>query len=161
MSKSSNGFFVVDGYNAFNKLNLVLAAISGVAFALIYIGVSGGTQWDNSATICVLVAVACLGILLFRNRKLKSIPKMIIFSLISCVFGLIAVVAYIAFAMLCGGIPVSGKNANRYQSNNAPQWTEQYSSSKGTYYTDGQGNFKDQYGNDVYNPQGITDYDNI
>lgn len=40
-------------------------------------------------------------------------------------------------------------------------WTEQFSQTKGTYYTDGQGNFKDQYGNDVYNPQGVSDYDKL
>lgn len=70
--------------------------------------------------------------------------------------------------------PVNANTANNYnEESSAPvmyspeqfstetNWQEQHSMSKGTYYTDGQGNFKDQYGNDVYNPQGTTDYDNI
>lgn len=165
-------FIIVDGYNPFNRLNMILAAVSGCAFGIIFYGVSSGVSWDYSATIALIVAIVCFAILLFRNRKLKSIPKAIIFSVVSSLLGiavcLVGMVLFVIMAMLGGGnnskfqkSASNLSNAINNASNSGNQWQEQYSMSKGTYYTDGQGNFKDQYGNDVYNPQGVTDYDKL
>ena len=170
--------FSVDGYNPFNGFNLFLAAVSGPAILCgcilpwLCVVVGGlpsqevsdifyGT--DTSKTVMqgfVIAGIVCFLLLLFRNRKLKSIPKMIIYSVISSALGvLIAIVAIFLF-----GLAIFFKDLREKfggGSTSGSKWTKQYSNSKGEYYTDGQGNFKDQYGNDVYNPQGVSDYNKL
>ena len=101
MGKISNAISV-DGYNPLNKLNLVFAAVSGCAFGLVGYGVYSGVQWDDSATKALIVGLVCFAVLLFRNRKLKSVPKMIIWSVVSSVLGILVALIGIVVGMLFG-----------------------------------------------------------
>ncbi len=101
MGKFSNAISV-DGYNPLNKFNLVLAAVSGCAFGIIGYGLYGGSTWDDSATYALSAGIVCFAILLFRNRKLKSVPKMIIWSVVSSVLGILVALIGIVVAMLWG-----------------------------------------------------------
>lgn len=164
----------INGYNPFNFFNLILSAVNGTIFTVIIYGSIQGYSLEkmlggDKDKGFFLVAIVCFLLLLFRNRKLKSIPKMIIFSIISSAFGIIiAFVAFIVFIFLqffglflIGIDPEKQSGGQSSGNSGGGQWTEQFSQTKGTYYTDGQGNFKDQYGNEVYNPQGVTDYDKL
>lgn len=95
---------------------------------------------------------------------MKSVPKMIIISLLSMVLGAAIAIIVVIITMIGAmfGNPNIGKKAfNAVSSSTENQWQEQYSMTKGKYYTDGHGNFKDANGNDVYNPQGVTDYEKL
>ncbi|MCM1050248.1 MAG: hypothetical protein NC433_17695 [Clostridiales bacterium] len=153
----------VDGYNPFGGFNLVLSVVSGGAFGFIGLGMSDGysfgelyKQYGTTILAILLVAIGSFLLLLFRNRKLKSIPKMIIFSILSAVLGVvvaaIGLVMFILLGTFGGGTSSSGNNN---------KWKKQFSQTKGEYSTDGQGNFKDQHGNDVYNPQKVEDYNKL
>ncbi|MCM1325233.1 MAG: hypothetical protein NC094_05600 [Bacteroidales bacterium] len=71
----------------------------------------------------------------------------------------ISVIGVIALIVIIFGLFASAGQSTSGGSNS--KWTKQFSQTKGEYYTDGHGNFKDQNGNDVYNPQGVTDYDKL
>lgn len=149
----------VDGYNPFNGFNIFLSAVGGIDWMYIIFFIATGdgkALFQDMGIIILLVGLCCFLLLLFRNRKLKSVPKMIIFSLLSMILGAVIVVVgfivYLLLAMFGGGTSSIGNNN---------KWKKQFSQSKGEYSTDGQGNFKDQHGNDVYNPQKVEDYNKL
>lgn len=154
----------VDGYNPFNGFNIILSVVSGVVWGVVFYLVIGEglplTALFNGSDAKYLIAgLVSFLLLLFRNRKLKSVPKMIIFSVLSSVLGI--AVAVVGFALLILFGIFSGFGGETSSSGNVTKWKKQFSQSKGEYSTDGQGNFKDQHGNDVYNPQGVSDYDKL
>lgn len=106
-----------------------------------------------------LIIIEGIILLVINLLTIKNKFKAIIFTLsqlgISVV--LIAGVILLILGLFAGADSTRASSG----SSSGQQWTEQYSQSKGTYYTDGQGNFRDQYGNDVYNPQGVSDYDKL
>lgn len=97
--------FRVGDYCPFGTLNIILSAVGGVSmFLLLYSG-EGMTEWDSSAWKTFAVFAVATVILLFRNRKLKSIPKMIIYTIISLFVGIIfALLLAIAFYKSQGGM---------------------------------------------------------
>ncbi len=170
------GSISVNGYRPFNGLNIFLSLICGLtvvaAISTIAQGVSG------VGLLAVLAAIVFFALILFRNRKVNSIPKMIEYSLFSVFLGICTVILFFLWALDAGMAQMNGRSApglfdffrehfgsgstsSTSQESSGSKWTKQYSNSKGEYSTDGQGNFKDQYGNDVYNPQGVTDYNKL
>lgn len=146
----------VDGYSPFGLLNLFIGALPMISYGII--------MWtiyeDRGVYIAVRIAIISFIILFIRNLKCKNIFKTIIFSILAELLGCVFV--FFVIIMGIGGIDPEKQSGQQSSGNsNGKQWTEQYSNTKGTYYTDGQGNFRDQYGNDVYNPQGVSDYDKL
>lgn len=84
--------FRVGDYCPFGTLNIILSAVGGVSMFLLLYGGNGMTEWDSSAWKAFAVFAVATVILLFRNRKLKSIPKMIIYTIISLFVGIIFVI---------------------------------------------------------------------
>lgn len=161
----------VDGYNPFNGFNIFLSIVSGVGLGVVFYFVIGEgvplTAFYNytaDSKYFLIAGLVSFLLLLFRNRKLKSIPKMLIISVISSILGVIVgIIAIILFILIViSGDSISDKiKIPNGTDSNDNKFKKQYSNTKGEYSTDGQGNFKDQYGNDVYNPQGVSDYDKL
>lgn len=106
-----------------------------------------------------LLIIEGIILLIINLLTVKNKFKAIILTL--CQLGISVIVIAAIISLILGLF--AGGDRKRVSSGNSGggQWTEQFSQTKGTYYTDGQGNFKDQYGNDVYNPQGVSDYDKL
>ncbi|MCM1537749.1 MAG: hypothetical protein NC254_05060 [bacterium] len=155
----------VDGYNPLNGFNIFLSILSGLALGLFIVGICTESSGDIGH-IPLIVGIVCFLFLLFRNRKLKKIPQIIIISVVSTLVGAvlgILIIIVAAFLLWLGGWgnPEKSSDGQSSDESSGNNWSKQYSQSKGEYSTDGQGNFKDQYGNDVYNPQGVSDYDKL
>lgn len=97
--------FRVGDYSPFGTLNIILSAVGAVPmFFVLYVTFSMGygmTEWDSSVWKAFAVFAVATVILLFRNRKLKSIPKMIIYTVISLAVGIIFALL-LAFAFYKG-----------------------------------------------------------
>lgn len=118
----------VNGYNPFGIFNLILAALASGGTAVIYIGLGEYPSLTFSDIVKMQDVKICLGVivvssllLLLRNLiKLKSIPKTIIFTIITLVFGLvicvIGVVALVLGGMFAGTVSGTGSS----NSNNTP-----------------------------------------
>ena len=101
--------FRVGDYSPFGTLNIILSGVGAVPmFFVLYVTFSMGygmTEWDSSVWIAFAVFAVATVILLFRNRKLKSIPKMIIYTIISLAVGIIfALLLLVAFYKSQGGL---------------------------------------------------------
>lgn len=106
----------------------------------------------------VLLIIEGIILLVINFLTIKNKFKAIILTLSQLGISVVVIAAVI---LLILGLFAGGGDKIKIPSGTDNKWKKQYSNSKGEYYTDGQGNFKDQYGNDVYNPQGVTDYDKL
>lgn len=100
----------VNGYRPFNGLNIFLSVVCVLACIAIYGGM--GYAWDISSTIALLVAIGCFALILYRNRKCKSIPQMIGFAVISLVFSFLAVIMALIAAISAGMSIMNGGGGN-------------------------------------------------
>lgn len=100
----------VNGYRPFNGLNIFLSAVGGIALLISIAGLSSGEE--ELGILAVVVSVVILAILLFRNKKVKSVPKMIIFSVASLVLGSLAVIVLLLSALSAGMSVMNGGSAN-------------------------------------------------
>lgn len=100
----------VNGYRPFNGLNIFLSIVCILACLAIYGGM--GYAWEISSTIALLVAIGCFALILYRNRKCKSIPKMIGFSVLSLVFSFLAVIMLLIAAIGAGLSMMNGGGGN-------------------------------------------------
>ena len=133
--------FRVGDYSPFGTLNIILSVVGVVPmFFVLYVTFSMGygmTEWDSSVWIAFAVFAVATVILLFRNRKLKSIPKMIIYTIISLAVGIIfALLLLVAFYKSQGGLfDNAGTQANMgyYESVNSS-----YAGSSQKSYTENQ-----------------------
>ncbi|MCM1325236.1 MAG: hypothetical protein NC094_05585 [Bacteroidales bacterium] len=132
----------VDGYNPLNGFNIFLSILSGLTIGLFiferFFELSGGSVDDTLiylGQIAIIVGIISFLLLLFRNRKLKKIPKIIIVSVVSvlvgAIFGILILIAVSFLLWLGGGNP---ENASGGQSSNE---SGGYGADEGSY-TDAQ-----------------------
>lgn len=100
----------VNGYRPFNGLNIFLSIVCILACFLIYGNL--GYAWEISSTIALLVAIGCFALILYRNRKCKSIPKMIGFSFLALLLSFLAVIMLVIAAIGAGLSMMNGGGGN-------------------------------------------------
>lgn len=100
----------VNGYRPFNGLNVFLSILGGIALALFVLGI---TADEFEATVFVgIVTIVFFALLLYRNRKVGSVPRMIYFSGVSLVFGALAIVLLFISAIGAGMSIMNGGSGN-------------------------------------------------
>lgn len=102
----------VNGYRPFNGLNIFLSVVCILACLVIYGGM--GYAWEMSSTIALLVAIGCFALILYRNRKIESIPKMIGFTVLSVVFSFFAIIALFFSAIGAGMSIMNGGSSGNF-----------------------------------------------
>ena len=102
MNQSVKGFRGIDinGYKPFGFLNLALGVISGLGLGF------GALEFYNGESemglIAILVGIVFLALIMVRNRKVNNVPKMIGFSIVTSVLGILLVVVGILKALSAG-----------------------------------------------------------
>lgn len=124
----------VDGYNPLNGFNIFLSILSGLALGLFIAGICTKSS-DDIGPIPLIVGIVCFLLLLFRNRKLKKIPKIIIISVVSTLVGAVAgllIIIVVAFLLWFGwGNPETSSGGQSSNESNG------YGADEGSY-TDAQ-----------------------
>lgn len=90
--------FDVEGYSPMSLLNIVLAAVTlvGGAIVVVFVGTYGFAGAFNSSEkmefiISLLAAIISFALLIIRNLKIKSVPKIILYTILQFVIASIIV----------------------------------------------------------------------
>ncbi len=89
----------INGYKPFGFLNLALGVASGLGLGYGALSIGGDTE---AGIIGIIVGLVFFALVLLRNRKLNDVPKMIGFSVITSVLGILLVVIGILKAFSAG-----------------------------------------------------------
>ena len=151
--------FDVEGYSPMSLLNIVLAAVTlvGVPIVVVFIGKYGFVGAFNSSEkmefiISLLAAIISFVLLIFRNLKIKSVPKIILYTILQFVIAsiivfyflirLIAIGTSVFFGRASGTSSSSSSSIKLFpsggisSSNEYTDYEEQYAKANG--YTDAQ-----------------------